>query len=289
MPDDLHDRIDHDRDLDRDLERGEERFSRRERAAVYRVPRQRGMDAATRRLALVAGGLAVALLGVIGAWSVSSHRSGGASVPVVQADPRPIRVKPENAGGMQVAGQNEAVLSGDGGGDSDANDHLAPAPETPAPAQLRALEASESPPAAGPAPAPTVATPTPAPVAPPLPASAAPSRAAHEAPPASRAPAARAEAAASPAAAPPSPPLRSGIEVQLAAMDSEELAKTEWARLDRKMPDILRGHAPLVARFERDGHQYWRLRTGYFATTADAAKFCDDMKAKGAACEPLRR
>jgi hypothetical protein len=273
MPDDLHDRIDHDRDLDRDLERGEEQFSRRERAAVYRVPRQRGMDAATQRLALIAGVLAVALLGVIGAWSLSSHRSGGVSVPVVRADPSPIRVKPENAGGMQITGQNEAVLSGDGGGDGDANDHLAPPPEMPAPAQLHALEASEHPPAPAPVPvpapvpAPTATAPTPAPVVPPPSENAEARLAAHEAPP---------------------PPLRSGIEVQLAAMDSEDLAHAEWARLDHKMPDVLRGRAPLIARFERDGHEYWRLRTGYFATIADAAKFCDDMKAKGAACDPLR-
>ena len=70
---------------------------------TYRIPRHRqGMDPATRRLALIAGGLGGALLVVVGGWSLIGHRS--TAVPVVQADSRPIRVKPENPGGMQVAG-----------------------------------------------------------------------------------------------------------------------------------------------------------------------------------------
>ncbi len=80
---------------------------------TYRVPRHsRGMDPATRRLALIAGGLGGALLLVVGGWSMIGHRSG--AVPVVQADSRPMRVKPDNPGGMQVAGANEDILSGDG-------------------------------------------------------------------------------------------------------------------------------------------------------------------------------
>ena len=50
------------------------------------------------------------LLVVIGGWTLIGHRS--TAVPVVQADSRPIRVKPENPGGMQVAGANEDILSG---------------------------------------------------------------------------------------------------------------------------------------------------------------------------------
>jgi hypothetical protein len=39
------------------------------------------MDPATRRLALIAGGLGGALLVIVGGWSVVGHRSG--TVPVV--------------------------------------------------------------------------------------------------------------------------------------------------------------------------------------------------------------
>ena len=73
---------------------------------TYRVPRHhQGMDPGTRKLAMIAGGLGATLLVVVGGWSVIGHRS--TTVPVVQADNRPIRVKPDNPGGMQVAGAEE--------------------------------------------------------------------------------------------------------------------------------------------------------------------------------------
>ena len=78
---------------------------------TYRIPRHhQGMDPATRRLAVIAGGLGGVLLVVVGGWTVIGHRN--AAVPVVQADSRPIRVKPENPGGMQVAGADADILSG---------------------------------------------------------------------------------------------------------------------------------------------------------------------------------
>ena len=78
---------------------------------TYRIPRHhRGMDPGTRRLVFIAGGLGATLLAVVGGWSVVGHRS--ATVPVVQADNRPIRVKPDNPGGLQVAGAEEDILSG---------------------------------------------------------------------------------------------------------------------------------------------------------------------------------
>ena len=74
-------------------------------AGVYRVPRRHGMDPGTKRLAIIAGGLGAALLAVVGVWSLGGHRSS--HLPVVEADTRPIRVKPENPGGLQVAGAND--------------------------------------------------------------------------------------------------------------------------------------------------------------------------------------
>ena len=98
---------------------------------TYRVPRRHGMDPATRRLALIAGGLGGTLLAVIGGWTLYSHRTS--TVPVIQADSGPIRVKPDNPGGMQVAGANEDILSGISGSGSN---KLAPPPESPAPQAL---------------------------------------------------------------------------------------------------------------------------------------------------------
>ena len=111
---------------------------------TYRIPRhRRGMEPATRRRALIAGGLGATLLAVVGGWEFVGH--GSTAVPVVQADGRPIRVKPENPGGMQVSGAEQDILSG---GTESKDGKLAPPPETPAPQALRS-----------PPPAPPVAAP----------------------------------------------------------------------------------------------------------------------------------
>ena len=128
---------------------------------AYRAARRsQGMDPATKRLAVIAGGLGGVLLLVVGGWSTMGHRS--TAVPVVQADGRPVRVKPENPGGMQIAGANEDIFStgsGTNGG------KLAPPPEAPAPQALRAPLPPAAPPVAAPTPAP-VATGTAVPVKP---------------------------------------------------------------------------------------------------------------------------
>jgi hypothetical protein len=217
------------------------------------------MDPATRRLALIAGGLGAALLAVIGAWTAIGHRS--TAVPVVQADSRPVRVKPENPGGLQVAGANEDILSG--GGPS-ADGKLAPPPETPEPQAMRA----PAPPSA----APVVATSEPAAapaVAPPTAAALVKPVAAKPATPPER----------HPAAAP-----ASGAQVQLAAVSSEEAAKSEWQRLSKRAPDLLGQHRPAFSKTEHDGHTLWRIRAGGFADVPQATSFCEKLRAKGVGC-----
>ncbi len=235
----------------------------------YRVPRRvSAMDANTKRLALIAGGIGAALLLLVGAWSLAGHRAGG--VPVIEADSRPLRVKPANAGGLQVAGQDESIL---GGSQSDAHAALAPPAEAPAPQALKAQEQQAAAPATTPAPAP----PAPPQVASPPPAAAAAPAPKPVAPPVKPA-----------QIAPTHAPTLSGAQVQLAAVMSEQAAMSEWQRLAHKFPDLLGGRKPAVTRTERDGKTYWRLRTGGFTDTAQAASFCEQVKAKGAGCEVTR-
>jgi hypothetical protein len=219
------------------------------------------MDPLTKRLAVISCGLAGALVVVVGGWSILGHRS--ATVPVIQADSGPIRVKPANPGGMQISGANDDILSGGGNG---AVGKLAPGPEVPDPQALRA----PPPPPAIPA---LVAAPA--------------------------APAPSSVAAAKPIEAKPIPapdkrvaavvpdhatPAGKDTFVQLAAVRTEDAAKSEWDRLSKRMPDLLGQHRPAISKIDRDGHTLWRVRTGGFADVTQAKDFCERVRAKGSGC-----
>jgi outer membrane biosynthesis protein TonB len=244
------------------------------------------MDPGTKRLALIAGGLGGALLLLVAGPSLFGHHSSG--LPVVQADVHPIRTKPDNPGGMQLAGTNDPILSGDTGPQ---NDKLAPPPETPEPQLLHAESPAATPTPTStstPAPAAATATPEPAPpAAPPAPSSAAavpPAPSPAQAAPAPTTPAPRPAAIErKPAPAAPHQPTKPA-EVQLAAVPTEQAAKSEWARLVKRFP-LLASHKPQMIRAERSGHPIWRLRTGGFADTAQATSFCEHVRAKGGGCE----
>jgi hypothetical protein len=239
------------------------------RSPVYRVPRRRGLDTMTRRLMRIAGGLSGALVLIVVLWSSVGHHGG--QVPVVQADARPVRVKPANPGGMQIPG-----LSADAGaGDTTASaDKLAPAPEMPDPQAL-----ARQPPRPAPPPA---ATSTAASLRPVI--AAAPSAPVITAPPAAK-PAQVAGATADRHAAPPAARVPAGrAQVQLAAVSTETAARQEWDRLAHRMPGVLGTHHPLFSKIEHDGHTLWRVRTGDFATEAEAGQFCHEVKAKGGGC-----
>jgi len=220
------------------------------------------MDQGTKHLLFAAVGLGGLLVAGMAGWALTG--SHGAAVPVIEADSRPIRVKPENAGGLQVAGVEDQVMGGQG-----ARTHaMAPAAENPAPQALRAQNSMQP---HAPLTQPTAAGPTEA---------AAPSPPASSPPPTivAQRPAAPAQAA-HPVAAPAAGPV-----VQLAAVESEQVAQSEWQRLARRMPDLLNDHRLLLQRADHDGHAVWRVRTGGFADIAEATSFCARVRSKGGAC-----
>jgi len=254
-------------------------------APVYRVPRRRGaLDGGTGRLILIAAGLGGTLLVVLGLSLVGGHHRG--AIPVIEAEAGPVRVKPDNPGGMSIAGSEDEMLSsGDDAGS------LAPAAEVPALQALREQEQAETAHAAGtpptaPAPAPVLAAP--APIA--APATAAPPAAAAlaAAPPVPAAPDHKPAAhpvvlaAAHPAEARPA---AHGTDVQLGAVDSEAAAQQEWARLSRKAPELLASRRPAFSPAERGGQTFWRLRTGGFSSVAEATTFCERARAKHLPCD----
>jgi cell division septation protein DedD len=72
--------------------------------------------------------------------------------------------------------------------------------------------------------------------------------------------------------------------VQLAAVTSEESARSEWQRLEKRMPDLFGHRQPAFSKTERSGHTLWRVRTGGFSDVAQATAFCERVRAKGATC-----
>ncbi len=289
------------------------------------------------RMGKVAGGLALALLAVAGGWSMLGRRPH--EIPVIEAPAGPLRVRPENPGGMQLASGVDTTPEGTG--------TLAPPPEVPQPGALRAqiqAGATVAGLAAGAAAVPAgvvaqadqatqgqttqgqathaqtaqgrtetsavsppgVAVPGMAvpgvapdlPLAAPRVAAAVPGVrvAASSTQPGQPGPvvgtttpgpaAAGAQPAAADArpAAAPAAGTQGGAMVQLAALDSEQGATTEWQRLQHRMPELLGSRRPEVQRAAHDGHPIWRLRTGGFATMAQAAEFCIQVRARGTGC-----
>lgn len=244
-------------------------------------PRQEKQGISVRMLA-VAGGLlgTVAMAGAV-AWGLS--RMGPQVVPVIEADVRPLKVRPENPGGMVVPNQDQLVLEPiavrreaerrGGGAKLDAG------PEMPALDLLRQQAAPPAPPPAAQV-APQASAP-PSPETPSAMAGLAPL------PPPVAAPVV-APLVASPAAAPRMAPVANGrAMIQLGALTTEEAARAEWDRLAKRVPELA-GFQARITKLEREGQApLFRLRAGGLADAAAAKSLCEAVKAKGLACNPV--
>lgn len=259
----------------------------------YRSAPQRRAEE-MRRMLLIGGGAGVVLLLCVIGYFVATG-SGSQGVPVIQAPATPVKVKPENPGGLTVSTPT-GVLPGDGS----QNVSLAPPPEKPDPAALAAQAKAEQQSSVVPAPntAPKAAMSTggsqPAPAAPAAPAvsvpsvpetpaPAAPKQTAMVVPPPSKAQAKPRNLAQE--YTPPSTGGAGGVKVQLAALGSKDAAQRAWDHLTHKMPGVLAGRHPIFVEAKVNGRTYWRVRLAGFQTRTDAAKFCQDVRAHGGACD----
>ena len=214
---------------------------------------------------MIGAGLAGSVLlagGII--WGVSMI--GPRGVPLIETDGRPFKVRPDAPGGAVVPNQQELIFErGAGRNDRPGSAQLGPGPEVPRPDTLRAQSQAQS-----------LAQPAPA-----RPASPA------AAPPAAAAPASTSLAAAPPPAqqaARPAPVAGGRAQVQFLAARTEEGARADWARLQRRVPELA-GRAPVITAFEREGQPtLYRLRTGGFADAAAARAFCEPLRAREIAC-----
>ena len=233
-------------------------------------------------MALFAGGLWVAY--TQGARNSSAPSAAG-EAPLIKADTRPTKVKPEQPGGMQVPDRDKMIYNqGRGGQARPVVEHLLPPAEKPLPRPT--APPAVPPPAAAPAPV-AAAAPTPPP-APPV----------AETPPTPPANVAKPEqhpAAASGRAPPAAPkPLSprvqpasagGGARIQLGSVRSEEQARQEWERIKRRNADLLGGLSATPVRADLgDKGVYYRIQAGPVGDPAKAERICAELKQRNVGC-----
>jgi hypothetical protein len=226
-------------------------------------------------------GAAGAVIGVLalaaGGWWAYRGMTGAGAVPVIEADARPFKVRPDDPGGLRVPNQDELILERPAqqraqSGQPARPGQMVPGAESPDLGGLRA--AAQPPRPVAPTPAPAVV----APVQPPVQAAA----------PGTTAPAVTAPAVTAPAVQAPRPVGR--VVVQLGALPTEEAARAEWERLSRLVPELFQGRSPQIQRLDRPDGQapLFRLRTGGLADQEAATQFCEQVRARRGACVPIR-
>jgi len=215
-------------------------------------------------MALFAGGLWFAY--VQGTRHAATNAATG-DVPLIKADERPTKVKPERPGGMEIPDRDNLIYSPA----RPTVEHLLPPPEKPLP-RPTAPPAQAA--AAGPPQLPTVA-----PTTPPAAATNQPQQLA-AAPSGAVAPGAPAK--------PPAgqmPAKAGGTRLQLGSVRSEEAARQEWERIKRKNPDILGSLSATPIRADLgDKGIYYRIETAPVADPAAADRLCNQLKQRDIGC-----
>jgi hypothetical protein len=238
---------------------------------LYADPREH--EAGPRFRGLVASLVALVVMGVFGgglwfAYQQGLRHGGGstgaADVPLIRADERPTKVKPEKPGGMEVPDRDKLIYTQKRA----MVEHLLPPPEKPMPRPG----------------APSAAAPSNSPQSPPIPsvtAAANPAPQAQSQQPAGKAPA-KVEAAPTAAVRPATPQKAGGTRIQLASVRSEEAARQEWDRVRRANPDLLGSVSATPVRADLgDKGVYYRLQT---APIADAERVCGELKQRHIGC-----
>lgn len=271
-------------------------------------------------------GLAVAAVGGIvaaGLHFIGSKPMGGPGIPVIKADDRPIKTRPDDRGGMQVPNQDKLVYGRIGAGEGDARvERLLPSAEQPVvppqipvqPDKARPAAATEilRPPAPGPAPSkteppapkaapqmPVTAQPLAEPSVPAepaastyqpiegrIPAPVAVQKPEVQKPEIQKTEVQKSEVPAQVAALPamaPAPPSGDWL-IQLGALRAQDLAEREWNRIRTANNDLLGALKPTIVRVDLgDKGTFWRLRAGPLSEQA-AKQLCGQLKERNQGC-----
>jgi cell division septation protein DedD len=274
-----------------------------EQTGFYADPRDEEAAPRPRRLPRVAAALVVMSLFAAGLWFAYvegvRHTGGsgnGGDIPLIRADTRPMKVKPENPGGMQIPDRDMLIY----GQQRPQVEHLLPPPEqpmarpapppSPPPPQVQAV----APPAAAPSVPPEAAA-EPGPAAPAVVPSPSPSASAQ--PALSPAAAAAAQELAPTAAANPAKPVapraakgnEGGLRLQLGAVRSQTEARGTWERLKHKNADLLGNLSAVAIRADLgDKGVYYRIQAGPVADASTADRICGELRQRRLACVIVR-
>jgi cell division septation protein DedD len=252
----------------------------------------------TRRLRFAP--IAVAALAVAGiggvtwiAYDALAPQSAG-EIPYITAEVGPEKIRPQDAGGLQVPNQDIRVYNELSGAPADPEaEVLLPEPEAPvAPPVL-----AEIPESAEPSDVPSISAPDVDPAAGSVDGSAdgEVTTAAEGEPTAPASSAASAPAAATPSPAPAAPAapqpsiqtaaLAGAYRIQLVAVRTQEAAQAAWTKMTKAHPEILAGLEPQVIRVDRGANDtIYRVQGGPFADRAGAEKACGRLKQKRQDC-----
>jgi hypothetical protein len=241
------------------------------RADIYADPREH--QARPRLRGVVASLITLVVIGLFAGGLWFAYRqglkhggliTGAADVPLIRADERPTKVRPEKPGGMEVPDSDKLIYTQKRAG----VEHLLPPPEKPMPRPM----------------APSAAAPSASPRPPLVPAGAGAANPAPQVQPQSPAgkPPAKAEGAATAAAKPATAQKTGGTRIQLASVPSEEAARQEWDRIRRANPDLLGSASATPVRADLgDKGVFYRLQT---APIADAERVCGELKQRNFGC-----
>jgi hypothetical protein len=246
---------------------------------LFAEPREQGSRPRFRGLMVSAAALAAVGVFAGGLWFAYHQglRHGtvvsGGDVPLIRADERPTRVKPEKPGGMEIPDRDKLIYTQKRA----AVEHLLPPPEKPMPrptAPLGPTQQGETLPTPA-IPAVSGATSATPPIV--MPAQQQPmSKPADKNKSASAAPAKASTAQGAQAQT-------AGARIQLGSVRSEEAAQREWYRIKRANSDLLgslSSATPIRVDLGEKG-VFYRIQTG---PIADADRICGELKRRNIGC-----
>jgi cell division septation protein DedD len=221
-------------------------------------------------IAVAVASMATVIIAIWYAWS-AGQSDMDSPPPIIQADSSPVKVAPEEPGGMEVPHQENEVFSAIEDEPEEPVEELLPPPEEPVDMPEVAEKAEPAVPVV-----PEKVDPAPKP---------APAKAEAAKPVATAAVAAEPTPKPAPAATTTAATASGTYVIQLAALQSREAAADSWARLVKKYAKLL---APLTLDVEPVNvpgkGTFYRVRGAAFTTKAEAEQRCADLKAAGQAC-----